>query len=671
LIAGFGSNRSRQLTSMYRVLTCLTTEHDWRLVVIAGVVCFLASLAAINMFRRARETTARGRLGWLAAAGAATGSGIWATHFIAMLAYDPGIGIAYDVGLTSLSLLAAAVVTGLGLALAVYVPASWAAPAAGAIVGAGVASMHYLGMWAVELPGRITWWPGLVAASIAVGMALGAAALVVAARNGLKRTALGAAVLLTLAIVSHHFTAMGAVEIVPDPAVSFTALSMSPTMLAAFVAVTALGLLVTCLVAAFIDRRLDEKSLLLEIAINNMTQGVVMFDADERLVVCNDRYIEMYGLSPQVAKPGCQLVDLIRHRAETGSLSIDQKQYRSELLAAIKAGETVSRVIESSGRLISVVNRPISGGRYWVGTHDDVTERQRAERQAIVQTEQEARRVAIESAIRSFRQSVAAVLKTVNESATMLNSTAAGLSASAGETSRWANNALDSSNEASGNVRSAADMAGELLQSVAEINQQLVKAAALTRAAVSEAQTTNDKIAGLANAAQEIGDVVMLIRSIAGQTNLLALNATIEAARAGEAGRGFAVVASEVKSLAVQTAQATEQIAAQIAAVQKSTGDTVEEIRRNVGRMQEINEYTTAVAAALDQQNAATTEISQNVTNAFEGTKSAVSMLEEMASAVAKNSVSAETVRKASGAVETAARELGDTVETFLKKVAV
>ena len=125
-----------------------------------------------------------------------------------------------------------------------------------------------------------------------------------------------------------------------------------------------------------------------------------------------------------------------------------------------------------------------------------------------------------------------------------------------------------------------------------------------------EANTTNEQMTRLTDTVQEIGDVVNLIRNIAGQTNLLALNATIEAARAGEAGRGFAVVASEVKSLAVQTAKATEQIAGQIEAVQSSTRVAVDAIRRNTERMREIDGYTSAVALSLQQQDSATDEIS-------------------------------------------------------------
>jgi len=125
---------------MSRVFTCLTGEHDWRLVILAGVVCFLTSLTAVSLFHRARVTEGRARAVWIFTAGAATGCGIWATHFIAMLAYDPGIAIGYDIGLTVLSLAAAVAVTSIGLTFALYIPARWGAPLGGGIVGAGVAS---------------------------------------------------------------------------------------------------------------------------------------------------------------------------------------------------------------------------------------------------------------------------------------------------------------------------------------------------------------------------------------------------------------------------------------------------------------------------------------------------------------------------------------------------
>jgi methyl-accepting chemotaxis protein len=205
--------------------------------------------------------------------------------------------------------------------------------------------------------------------------------------------------------------------------------------------------------------------------------------------------------------------------------------------------------------------------------------------------------------------------------------------------------------------------------SIAEINRQLLRASEVVRAAAEEAQSTNAEIAGLAQAAQKIDDVVKLIQSVAGQTNLLALNATIEAARAGAAGKGFAVVASEVKALAVQTAKATEVIAAQIAAVQSSTQSTVRAIASITGRMQEIQHFTAAIAAAVEQQHAATGEISKNVAAAASGTKSVVSGLELVSTKISDMRNSADTVLAASGAVEDAAERLLGSVDGFLRKV--
>ena len=546
----------------------MTTQHDWRLVVVAGVVCFLASLTAITLFYRARSTSGRASAIWIAAAGVATGCGIWATHFLAMLAYEPGIPIAYGVPLTMLSLLAAAMVTAGGLAIAVFFRDRWGPLVGGGVIGAGVACMHYLGMAALELPGHVEWDVPLVVTSIVLGMLLGMAALFVAVRwNGL-RALLVSALFLTLAIVSHHFTAMGAVEIVPDPSRTFTALSLSPGSLAIAVASVAVAILSMSLISAAADRRLDDKGRLLGITLNNMTQGVVMFETNGRLVVSNDQYITMYGLSPDVVKPGTALIDIIRNRITSGNLRRDPEEYCNDIMSQMTAGKTVSFISETpDGRAVSVVNRPIPGSNYWVGTHDDITERRAAERRSALLDEQEARRALIEEAIAWFRQSVEGVLKTVGDSVAAMQSTASVLAATSNECTSQTAGAVQTSSDAFGSAQIAATAADELSKSIAEINRQLVSATEVVGAAATEAQSTNADIAELAQAAQKIDDVVKLIQSVARQTNLLALNATIEAARAGAAGKGFAVVASEVKTLAVQTARATDDIASQIAAV--------------------------------------------------------------------------------------------------------
>ena len=182
---------------------------------------------------------------------------------------------------------------------------------------------------------------------------------------------------------------------------------------------------------------------LLSLVLNNMTQGVVLVDDKERIVVCNDRYRAMYRLSPAIIKPGCTLRELIAHRISTGSLNLDPEKYRAEILEAVRQGQGMSRIVETpDGRAVSVVNRSIEGGRFWIGTHDDITDRIQAERQGAALLEQERRRVAIEAEIEAFRENAAAMLATVNESTAALKSIALALSNSSGDTSERAAGAV-------------------------------------------------------------------------------------------------------------------------------------------------------------------------------------------------------------------------------------
>jgi methyl-accepting chemotaxis protein len=396
-----------------------------------------------------------------------------------------------------------------------------------------------------------------------------------------------------------------------------------------------------------------------------------MFDADERLLLCNRPYASMYELPPHIAEPGVSLHGLLEYRATHQSFSRDIVAYRQDLVSAIKQGHTTSTEVTSAdGRIILVTNRPMAGGG-WVATHEDITERRGAERERASMQEQEARRATIEGAIASFRRRVEELLRMVGDGAKTMRATAAALFASSRETSKSAEGAVSASNEASVNVDTAAIAADELSGSIGEIGRQLAMATEIVRAAVAEARASNQQMAALAAAAQKIGDVIKLIHALAGQTNLLALNAPIEAARAGEAGKGFAVVASEVKSLAVQTAKATEDISRLISSVQTATSGAVGAIGRIAGRMQEIDGCATMVSTAVEQQSAATAEISQNVASAADGAKLVVSVLTEMAGAATDTRQSAESVLTASQAVEAAAADLRREVEGFLGRVAV
>jgi methyl-accepting chemotaxis protein len=404
---------------------------------------------------------------------------------------------------------------------------------------------------------------------------------------------------------------------------------------------------------------------------DSMAQGLCMFDASERLVVCNSQYYNMYELTPDDVKPGSTLSEVLARRVAKGTFSRDPEKYREEFLAAVRQGRTIVHEVKSNGgRLLLVTNHPIKGGG-WIGTHEDITERRDAEQQRTTMQLQEERRAAIENAISTFRKRAETLLHTVAERAGEMHSTAARLFDTSGHTSQRAESAVRASNEASTNVESAASAAGELSNSIAEIARRLSESSGVVKSAVNEARVTNQDFNVLAQAAQKIGDVIRLIRDVAGQTNLLALNATIEAARAGEAGRGFAVVASEVKSLAAQTEKATEDISRQIMEVQNSTGKAVEAIGRITQRMDEINDYTSSIAASVQEQSAVTGEISRNVTSAADGTRLVVTVLNDVAGATTKTQQSAQTVLTASGSVEEAATNLRSEVESFLTKVAI
>ncbi len=423
--------------------------------------------------------------------------------------------------------------------------------------------------------------------------------------------------------------------------------------------------------AAFvIAQQMQIDNIRMRVAINNMSQGLCMFDRNERLVVCNRRYQNLYQLPDDIVRPGRTLAGLLEFRIANGSFSLDPGTYRQGLTAAMAQGKTTTAEVKSpSGRVVSISNRPVADGG-WVATHEDITERRNAERERAAMNEQQQRRSIIERAIAAFRQRVEEHLRTVTGGAITMHAAATALLASSGDTSQRAEGAVAASNEASTNVDSAAVAADELAGSIGEIGRQLSLTTNIVRAAVAEAQGTNRQIAALAQAAQKIGDVIKLIRTIAGQTNLLALNATIEAARAGAAGKGFAVVASEVKSLAVQTAKATEDISKLITAVQTSTGSAVDAIGRIASRMQEIDGCASAVAAGVQQQSAATAEISHNVTGAADSAKLVVSVLGEVAGAATETRQSAESVLSASQAVESAAADLRREVEGFLARVA-
>jgi diguanylate cyclase (GGDEF)-like protein/PAS domain S-box-containing protein len=361
---------------MFQVLTCLTTQHDWRLVVLAGFVCLLSSACGISLFYRAKATFGRARLWWLVLDAAAAGCGIWATHFIAMLAYDPGISTGYDSALTAVSLILAIAITGVGLSVALSNFSRWSGPIGGAVIGGGIAAMHFTGMMALEVPGHISWSVELVVASLFLGVLFGSLAFVVATRNDGKRNYWFATFALTLAIVSHHFSAMGAVSVIPDPRIVTNILSLSPTSLSLIVAGVATIILGMSLVASMSARqsqdKLGQQRILLDAALENMSQGLAMFDADGRVTLCNERYARMTGV-PYATIQGQSLLDLFKLRKAAGDFPDDPQEVFVRILADVRLGKSAMRIMQTlKGRSIRVIEEPMAGGG-WVATLEDIT----------------------------------------------------------------------------------------------------------------------------------------------------------------------------------------------------------------------------------------------------------------------------------------------------------
>jgi diguanylate cyclase (GGDEF)-like protein/PAS domain S-box-containing protein len=367
---------------MLQVLTCLTIEHDRRLVALAFVICVLASSVTISLFHRAQATEGRARSVWLGLCAAAGGCGIWATHFIAMLAFEPNVSAGYNLGLTILSLISAAIISGAGFNTALRDGSRRAAVVGGSVVGIGIAAMHFAGMLALELPGQITWSLDFVFASLMLGGLFGALALLVASRRDNLSHSLAASGLLALAILSLHFTAMAGVIFLPDPTHSVDAISLSPVSLSLVVAGAAAIILGLCLVAALTDRRskdkLRQQKVLLDAALQNMSQGLCMFNAEGCAILFNERYVQLTGSSAASLK-GQRLLDLFKQRKAAGQFTGDPEEFFEAIMADIRMGKSSTKIVESgTRRVLRVTEQPMPNGG-WVATLEDITEWQEAQ----------------------------------------------------------------------------------------------------------------------------------------------------------------------------------------------------------------------------------------------------------------------------------------------------
>jgi diguanylate cyclase (GGDEF)-like protein len=294
-----------EFNAMLTVYACLVNAHDLRLVALAAVVCALASFTVVNLLHHLRKSTGRLRFFWLGVAATSGGFGIWATHFIAMLAFSPGVSTGYNIALTALSLVAAIILTGIGLDVALSRSLPRADLVGGAIIGGGIAAMHYTGMAAFEIAGRVLWDGPLVAASIALGALFGAAAIFVGLRMETAKGKALAAVLLTVAICSHHFTAMSAASIVPDPRIVVSDAALPTGWLAIAVALASFAILLLTAAGVALDlrdrRRADLEADHMRGLANAAVEGLLVCDGDT-IVAANEAFATLSGVDVERAR---------------------------------------------------------------------------------------------------------------------------------------------------------------------------------------------------------------------------------------------------------------------------------------------------------------------------------------------------------------------------------
>jgi len=358
---------------MLKVYNCIAYSHDLWLVGLAAIICVLASLTAINLLHHARKSTGHMRLVWLTISAISTGFGIWATHFVAMLAFTPGLPSGYNIALTALSLVAAILLTGVGLFAALipnWRPGPWIG---GAIVAGGIAAMHYTGMAAFEIAGIMLWDPVLVTASIVLAAVIGALALPVGLHGTKQKWKIGGAVLLTLAICCHHFTAMAAVSIIPDPAIEVPLSTLPAAWLALAVACASFVIVGLALAAVVLDVRDTRRS---ELEVDRMrdladasVEGLLVCDG-ETIVSVNSSFAHLAGV-PASSLFGAEL-----------EVCFPDKIARAKLLAGSNQPvETSLRHCDGSVTPVELLLRPIvfSGRPHHVVAVRDLQARREAE----------------------------------------------------------------------------------------------------------------------------------------------------------------------------------------------------------------------------------------------------------------------------------------------------
>jgi diguanylate cyclase (GGDEF)-like protein len=377
---------------MYRALVCLTDQHTPWVVPLAACVCWISCYVALLLEQRVRKGGAWAPT-WLLAAAFSAGAGIWSTHFIGMLGYDPGVVVGYEMATTLLSLIVAvaAALVAFTLLRAARQDMPWVGPVAGLILGGGIACMHFLGIAGVVLPGRFDWDLTLALVATAFGCGLSGVALVVHGHGGDARTRMAAATILTAAIAGLHFLAMAAARAIPDPSLDIPDLGLArgavaggiAVMMAVILAFAALALMLDHLrtINAVLARQglaLGDKTLLLDRTLGSMDQGLIMVDGRGLVQVCNERALVLLDLPRAMMRASPSYKAVLRHQLQNRERNRTDRSYRDWIERGGLEQAHAHERVRPNGLVLEIRTVPLPDGGF-VRTFTDITQRKAAE----------------------------------------------------------------------------------------------------------------------------------------------------------------------------------------------------------------------------------------------------------------------------------------------------
>ena len=621
---------------MYRIFNCLTTQHDYRLVLLAAVVCAIAVFTTFMIYERALESSAKKRFFWFSLVGFCAASGIWSTHFVAILAYDSGVPVSYDPALTAVSMLIAFVATSTGFFVSSWGSRHWVVTG-GAIIGLGITAMHFTGMAALNVGGTVQWDATLVVSAAIIGVAMTSAAMLAYHRLTRPKAILAAAGLLILAICGMHFTAMAAAIIVPDPTVVVEPSRFDTSMLA--IAVVGVNLLVMIAggVTILVDRlKAALASQLLEVQQANRTTATTKTEAEAGIRAQAEKSQAEWRQAERAFQ--LELARLVE-AAATGDFSrrVDVTG-KTGLTATL--GEGLNRWADSISGAFGQVKEVLSAL-----AAGDMSRRMEGSYQG------ELARLQID--LNTMADKLMAIAGRISGASREVQGATREIASGVADLSERTEHQASSLEETSASME---ELATTVRQNAGNAQEANVLATANSISAASGGEIATKAIAAMGkieDSSRQIGDIVGLIQEIAFQTNLLALNAAVEAARAGEAGKGFAVVANEVRALAQRASQASKDIKGLIVNSDNQVREGVNLVKQAGASLSEIMAsakkvatFVSEIAAATQEQSSGIEQVSKAVTGMDQMTQQNAALVEETNGALHSAQTQVDELRK-------------------------